>query len=122
MSDRIELHGLRVRAVVGVLAEEREREQPLALDVDIERSFREAARDDDLGATTNYARILDLVERVVIEGRFLLLETLVVRVGRAILDADDAIDAVHVQVRKLRPPVPQDIDSVGVSSTSCRES
>jgi len=121
VSDRIELRGLRLRAVVGVLAEEREREQPLSIDVDIERSFREAASDDDLTATTNYAEVLDLVERMVIEGRFLLLETLVARVGGAILDADAAIDAVHVRVRKLRPPVSQDIDTVGVASTSRRE-
>jgi FolB domain-containing protein len=120
MNDRIELRGLRVRAVVGVLAEEREREQPLAIDVDLERPFDEAARDDDLAATTNYAEVLDLVERVVVEGRFLLLETLVTRVARAVLDADGAIDAVHVRARKLRPPVAQDVDSVGVSHSTRR--
>ena len=120
MNDRIELHGLRLRAVVGVLPEEREREQPLSIDVDIERPFAAAADDDDLSGTTNYAAILDLVERVVTEGRFMLLETLVTRVGRAVLDADGAIDAVQVRARKLRPPVTQDIDTVGVMSTSRR--
>ncbi|MBW4029204.1 MAG: dihydroneopterin aldolase [Acidobacteria bacterium] len=121
MSDRIELHGLRVRAVVGVLDEERAREQPLSIDVDIERPFRAAAKDDDLAATTNYAAILDLVERLVVAGRFLLLETLVSRVAHAVLDADGAIDAVHVRARKVRPPVPQDVDSVAVSCTLRRE-
>ena len=120
MNDRIELRGLRVRAVVGVLAEEREREQPLAIDVDLERPFDGAARHDDLAGTTNYAEVLDLVERVVVEGRFLLLETLVTRVARAVLDADGAVDAVHVRARKLRPPVAQDIDSVGVSHSARR--
>lgn len=120
MSDRIELRGLRLRAVVGVLPEEREREQPLSIDVEIERPFAAAAADDDLAGTTNYAAILDLVERVVTQGRFMLLETLVTRVGRAVLDADGAIDAVQVRARKLRPPVTQDIDTVGVVSTSRR--
>ena len=117
MSDRIELRGLRLRAVVGVLPEEREREQPLSIDVEIERPFAAAAAADDLAGTTNYAAILDLVERVVTEGRFMLLETLVTRVGGAVLDADVAIDAVQVRARKLRPPVTQDIDTVGVVRT-----
>ena len=122
MNDLIELHGLRLRAVVGALPEEREREQPLAIDVDIERPFAAAAAGDDLAKTTNYAAILDLVERVVLEGRFTLLETLVVRVAQAILDADAAIEVVRVRVQKLRPPVTHDIDAVAVGSTLRRES
>ncbi len=122
MNDLIELHGLRLRAVVGALPEEREREQPLAIDVDIERPFAAAAAGDDLAKTTNYAAILDLVERVVLEGRFTLLETLVVRVAQAILDADAAIEVVRVRVQKLRPPVTHDIDAVAVASTLRRES
>ena len=97
MDDLIELRGLRVSAVVGVLAEEREREQPLTLDIDLARAFRDAATSDDLAATTNYAEVLALAERVVVEGRFLLLETLVHRVAQAVLDYDRAIDAVSVR-------------------------
>jgi len=37
VSDVIELRELRVSAVVGVLSEERDRPQPLAFDIDIER-------------------------------------------------------------------------------------
>jgi FolB domain-containing protein len=117
MDDLIELRGLRVSAVVGVLAEEREREQPLTLDIDLARAFRDAATSDDLAATTNYAEVLALAERVVVEGRFLLLETLVHRVAQAVLDYDRAIDAVSVRAHKTRPPVPQDVASVGVSCT-----
>lgn len=121
MSDVIELRGLRVRAIVGVLPEEREREQPLLVDIDFERPFRDAAVDDDLAATTNYTDVLALAERVVIEGHFLLLETLVHRVAQAVLEFDRAIESVHVRAHKLRPPVPQDIGTVGVSCTIRRE-
>lgn len=120
MSDVIELRGLRLEAIVGVLAEERERPQPIEVDLDLERSFAAAAAHDDLGATTNYAEVLTLVERVIHEGRFLLLETLAHRVADAALGFDLAIDAVTVRVRKTRPPVPQAIDSVGVACRVAR--
>ena len=113
MSDVIELRGLRVCAIVGVLAEEREREQPLLIDIDFERPFRDAAVSDD---------VIVVAERIIVEGRFLLLETLVHRVAAAVLEFDRAIESVHVRAHKLRPPVPHDIATVGVSCTVRRES
>jgi dihydroneopterin aldolase len=120
VSDWIELRELRCSAVVGVLAEERERHQPLVFDLDIERPFAEAAANDDLSATTNYAEVLTLVSRVAVEGRFLLLESLAYRVAEEILKFDGAITSVNVAVRKTRPPVPEDVASVGVRCTLCR--
>ncbi len=110
----IEVRGLRCSCVVGALAHEREARQPLEFDVDLERSFAAAARDDDLAATTNYARVTSLVVAVATEGRFVLLETLAQRVGERLLELDPAIEAVVVAVRKLRPPVEEDVATVGV--------
>ena len=117
MNDLIELRDLRCRAVVGVLAEDRARAQPLAFDLTLERPFEEAALSDDLAETTNYAEVLTLAERVATEGRFLLLETLAYRVAHEILAFDAGVDAVTVAVRKLRPPVPEDVATVGVRTT-----
>ena len=114
MSDLIELRKLRCSAVVGVLAEERERAQPLVFDIDLARSFDEAAARDDVGATTNYASVLALVVQVATDGRFKLLETLARRVANVVLALDDALTSVTVAVRKVRPPVPEDVASVGV--------
>lgn len=120
VSDQIELRELRVSAVVGVLSEERDRAQPLAFDIDIARPFEEAAMNDDLTETTNYAEILRLTATVARNGAFLLLETLAYRVAHEILGFDDAITSVTVGVRKLRPPVPDDVASVGVRCTVSR--
>ncbi|HEY5266383.1 MAG TPA: dihydroneopterin aldolase [Acidimicrobiales bacterium] len=114
MSDVIELRELRCSAVIGVLSEERERPQPLAFDIDIVRPFEEAAMSDDITETTNYAEILTLASKVASEGAFLLLETMAYRVAREILAFDTAISSVSVAVRKLRPPVPEDVATVGV--------
>ncbi len=120
MSDVIELRGLRISAIVGVLIEERDREQPLELDISLSRPFEQASMNDDLTVTTNYAAILTVTEKLVKEGKFLLLETLVYRVAHEILAFDPEIEEVTVSVRKLRPPVPQDIATVGVRTTVTR--
>jgi 7,8-dihydroneopterin aldolase/epimerase/oxygenase len=117
VSDVIELRELRVSAVVGVLSEERDRPQPLAFDIDIERPLEEAAMSDDLAETTNYAEVLSLTTTVARDGAFLLLETLAYRVAREILAFDDAITSVTVAVRKLHPPVAEDVATVGVRCT-----
>ena len=122
MTDRIELLDLRIDAVVGALPFERERTQPLSIDLVIERSFAEAARTDDLRLTSDYAALLTLAQRVVITGAFTLLETLVYRVGHALLASDPAIVAATVTARKLEPPVAPRVASVGVSTTVRRDS
>jgi dihydroneopterin aldolase len=117
VSDVIELRELRCAAVVGVLSEERNRAQPLAFDIDIARPFEEAAMNDDIAATTNYASVLSLAAQVASDGAFLLLETLAYRVAHEVLALDTAITSVTVAVRKLRPPVPEDVATVGVRCT-----
>lgn len=117
MSDVIELRELRCNAIVGVLAQERDRAQPLVFDLDVARPFEEAAMNDDIATTTNYADVLSLTVNVATEGRFLLLETLAQRVAHEILAYDAEITSVTVSVRKVRPPVPEDVASVGVRCT-----
>ncbi len=117
MNDVVEIRGLRCSAIVGVLTEERDREQPLSFDIDIERPFESAALNDDLTKTTNYAAIITLTCQIASVGHFLLLETLAYRVANDILTADGDITRVTVAVRKLRPPVPEDVATVGVRCT-----
>jgi len=118
--DVVEIRDLRVSAIVGLLPEERDREQPLSFDIDFTRPFAAAATSDDVRHTTNYATVITLTSRLTVEGKFLLLETLVSRVAKKILALDGEITEVMVRVRKLRPPVPQDVGTVGVSTRVTR--
>jgi dihydroneopterin aldolase len=120
MNDVIELRELRCNAVVGVLSEERLHAQPIAIDLDLVRPFAEAAFNDDLTMTTNYADVLTLVTRVAVDGEFFLLETLAYRVAESVLDFDGAISSVTVAARKLHPPVDEDVATVGVRCTLSR--
>lgn len=112
--DRIEIRGLRVLGVHGVLAEERERPQPFELDLDISADLGPGADRDDLGATVDYGVLAARAAGVVRERSFALLEALGAAVADEVLAVDPRLEAVAVTVRKLRPPLPLDVGSVGV--------
>lgn len=113
MTDRIELRGLRVLALCGVLPEERERQQPFEIDLDVEADLAAAGRTDDLHDTIDYGRLCADVAAVADNEQFGLLERFAQRVADVVL-ADPKVDAVTVSIRKLRPPVPQHLESSGV--------
>jgi dihydroneopterin aldolase len=112
--DRIELRGLRVLARVGVLPIEREQDQPLEVDLDVVVDLASAGASDDLADTVHYGVVCDTVQRTVGEGHVALLERLAELVAQAVLGVDPRIVAVDLAVRKLRPPVPQELATSGV--------
>ncbi len=112
--DRIELRGLTVVGICGALPEERDRAQPLEIDLDVEADLAPAGRSDDLADTVDYGALCDLVSATVTAGRPQLLEQLAAELAAAVLAADPRIDAVTVGVRKLRPPVPHHLATSGV--------
>jgi dihydroneopterin aldolase len=115
VSDSINLRGLRVVSICGVLPEERERAQPFSLDLDLTVDLSAAGKSDDLADTVNYAAVADLVVAEAARTRCQLLEALTEHLGVAILALDARIEAVEVTIAKLRPPMPHDIATVGVT-------
>jgi dihydroneopterin aldolase len=118
--DRIELHGLRVSGVVGVLPQEQAQAQPLELDLDIHLDVARAAASDDLGDTVDYGALCEVAELVVTTTSYALLEALAEHLARSLLAADERVAAVTVSVRKLRPPVAQQLSTSGVRITRTR--
>lgn len=119
ITDRIELRGLVVVAICGALPEERERPQPLEVDLDVVADLRAAGTSDDLADTLDYGALTATVERVMLDGAPQLLEHLAQVLADAVL-ADPRALEVTVAVRKLRPPVPQALATSGVSITRAR--
>ncbi|MDQ1422871.1 MAG: 7,8-dihydroneopterin aldolase/epimerase/oxygenase [Acidimicrobiaceae bacterium] len=119
MSDRIEIRGLRVLGVVGVLPEERERAQPFEIDFDVEADLRAAGASDALGDTIDYGALVDAAEKVVAKESWLLLERVAQRIAEELLRFD-RVDAVNVTIRKLRPPLANDVSTSAVSITRRR--
>ena len=103
----------------GVLAEEQTRAQPFEIDLDIEADLSAAGPSDDLEDTLDYGALVASAARVVTGGHASLLERLAQRIADSVLD-DSRCTAVTVTIRKLRPPVPLDLDTAGVRITRTR--
>jgi dihydroneopterin aldolase len=118
--DVIELRGLRLAGIVGVLPHEQAQAQPLELDLDISLDLAPAGTSDDLADTVDYGALCDAAELIVTGASHALLEGLAEKVAAALLAADGRIDRVTVAVRKLRPPVAQQLSTSGVRITRGR--
>jgi dihydroneopterin aldolase len=119
VTDRIELRGLRLMAICGVLPHEQAQAQPIELDLDIVAELGPAGASDSLDDTIDYGAVCASVEAVVTGERFALLERLAARVAEVVL-ADARVLSVTVSARKLRPPVPQQLSTSGVRITRGR--
>lgn len=114
MTDTIELRGLRVLAYCGILPEEVERRQPFEIDVDVDLDLRAAGESDDLNNTIDYGGLVAEIQALADDVRYSLLERFASEISAVVLGHDHAT-ATRVTVRKLRPPVPQDLASSGVT-------
>jgi 7,8-dihydroneopterin aldolase/epimerase/oxygenase len=111
--DRVEVRGLRVDGVHGVLEEERAGPQPFEVDLDLYLDTGEAAATDDLTTTADYAGAVDAAVAVVTGRPHRLLESLAGAIADVVLE-DPRVVEVTVAIRKLRPPVPHQLTSAGV--------
>lgn len=117
--DRIEVRGLRLSGVHGLLPEERNRSQPFEVDLDVEVDMDQAEASDAIFDTADYGAVIDRAAAVVAGPPHVLLESLAGAIAGAVL-RDDHVLSVTVAVRKLRPPVPHDVVSTGVRLTRVR--
>lgn len=111
--DRIEIDGLVVMTVVGALAHERDAAQPVRIDLSIAADLHDAGRSDHLDDTVNYGAVAEQVAAVVRAATDTLLERLAERIAACVL-AQPRADAVTVTLTKLRPPIPEPVESTAV--------
>jgi dihydroneopterin aldolase len=119
VSDRIELRGLRLLCVVGVLDHEQTTPQPVEVDLDVHCDLRRAGQTDELADTVDYGHLCALAEEAALSPAA-LIEALADRMAGLVLAADDRITEVTVALRKLRPPVAQHLETSGVRITRSR--
>lgn len=101
-------------AYCGILQEETERRQPFEIDVDVDCDLTAAGSSDDLENTIDYGGLVAEIQALADEQRYGLLERFASEVAGVVL-AHDLATATRVTIRKLRPPVPQDLASSGVT-------
>lgn len=115
-SDRIDISGLRLAALIGALPHEREARQPLQIDLSIHADLARAGKSDALDHTVHYGDVCDAVVALVETSEFILLE----RMAQAIADLVlrfPLVAGVDVKVTKLRPPIAATVDNTSVSIT-----
>ncbi len=113
MTDQIVISGLRVVAIVGALAHEREAAQPLQIDLTVDIDLHDAGRSDELGDTVHYGMVAESVVALVAESKDVLLERLAARIADEVLGFP-RVEAVEVVLTKLRPPIPVDAATTAV--------
>jgi len=110
-SSRVRLVNAVFYAHHGVMQEEHRIGGRYEVDVSMDLNFEEAAREDDLNKTVDYERVYRLVQELVTNNRFYLIERLAYLIGQKVLGVYDFVDGVEVTVRKPNPPVGGTCDS-----------
>jgi dihydroneopterin aldolase len=97
--DRIALEGIRAYGRHGAEAAERERPQPFDVTVSAELDLRDAARNDDLAATIDYAELHARIVQIVASTSYALLERLAADLLAATLE-DPRVARAQVTIAK----------------------
>jgi len=116
--DRIHIHDLFLRCLVGINPEERREKQDVIINIAMEVDLRAAAASDRIEDTVDYKAIKKSVIRMVETSDFFLVERLAGRIAEVCL-AEARVQRVTVKVEK--PGALRFARSVGVEITRGRD-
>jgi FolB domain-containing protein len=105
MKDAILVKSLRVETRVGVPEEERSQPQLLEIDLLLEGSLGNLQ--DEIGRTTDYAAVCDLIRQKCGNSEYRLIETLAEEVAKEVLVAFPLVHAIEIELRKFILPETQ---------------
>ncbi len=111
----IKLKNMQFYGYHGVHDYEKELGAPFEVDVEITKPFSKASSSDDVTQTINYDEIFKLVENIVTNFKYNLIETLADKIASKIIDNYE-IDKVEVRVRKPKVPINGILDTVEVET------
>jgi dihydroneopterin aldolase len=94
------LHNLRIDCIVGIYPHEREKPQPVFLDLEVDYDFAAAALSDDVSHAVDYDQIVRMVTELAQARKFQLLETLAEEAAALVLERLPVIQTVRLEIRK----------------------
>jgi|WetSurMetagenome_2_1015567.scaffolds.fasta_scaffold714515_2 7,8-dihydroneopterin aldolase/epimerase/oxygenase len=112
MTDRVFLHGIDCRCLIGVDADERLGVRPLRIDVDIDTDCREPGHSDEIATALDYRAVAERVQELCAASAYRLIEALAEAIARMILDEFPAASAVRVRI--VKPGAVAGVADVGV--------
>ena len=111
--DKIILKGMEFYGFHGVLPGEQEIGQRFLVDLELSTHLEHSGRLDDLSESIDYTEVYGLVEKIVTEERFNLIEALAERIAQAVLSRY-SLEEVVVRVKKPHAPLGGIFEYVGV--------
>jgi 7,8-dihydroneopterin aldolase/epimerase/oxygenase len=114
VSDYLRLRNLVFHAYHGLLPEEARLGQRFEVDVELLLDVAAAGIEDNPKLTIDYTDVIDLVEEVVTQRRFGLVEALAEAIAGEIHERFPQLDGAIVRVRKPNPPVKATFDGLEV--------
>ncbi len=100
MTDTIEIRGLHVDCIIGVHAHEREVDQPLRLDIELEHDLRAAGRSGRIADTCDYAQVASEVSALLRFRRYQLLEAAAQESCAMLLGLHPSVESVSLRLLK----------------------
>lgn len=109
--DKVFIRGLTVETIIGVFEWEKQVQQPLIFDLEMDWDITQAAETDDLKYALNYAAVTDRVIEFVQGNQYDLLERLLVQLAET-LRQEFSIPKIKIRVEK--PAVAPHAQAVGL--------
>ena len=122
MSEQLIVQAIEFNSYIGVTDSERRVQQPLRVDLELDYvvgGFRLAAHNDDLSKAIDYERAVACIIRIGAQGEYRLVERMAEKMVQTLF-AELSISAVTLWLRKLKPPIKEVHDSVGIRITRKR--
>ena len=94
------LKSLRVDCVVGIYEYERETNQPVIMDIELDYDFAAAAGSDAIGDAVDYDRVAAAVVDLVRRRQFQLIETMAEETAAMLLERLALVRTVRLEIRK----------------------
>ena len=117
---KIFIEKIRVYGHHGCLEEEKKYGQYFLISLELPLKSGYYGSHDDLSCTVNYADICTLIETIVRDDRFNLLESLAEKIALTLLTDFPGLESAAVTVKKPDAPLPVTFDSVGVTVRRAR--
>ena len=105
--DKVLIRELKVEAILGILPQERVTPQPILINITVFTDTRRAARSKDIVDAVNYAALADAATKLTIDGKYLLIETLVEDLAAL------SLSLAHVEGVSVRVEKPQAVPAAG---------
>jgi len=100
MIGTIEVSGIRVRCIIGVLPFERVQEQEIRIDASLDLDFAEAVATESIGATVDYALVAKALSALAVERKFQLVETLAEECASLVLSRWPRVESATIVIHK----------------------